>query len=447
MLGAMAKSRIDCRHTLRSLHARNFRRFLASQTASQCGMWLHFVGLAWLANELTGSGTAIGWVAVAMFGPLLVLGPWTGALADRVDKHRLLIAMQMLVAGAAAALGAVVLAGVDSTAWVYGLTLGYGLLYAVETPVRRAFIAELVGEDRITNAVSLYNAVSAVGRVLGPVFAGVLIASAGVGWCFVINAVCYVIGLTGLLMMRRDELRIAEATPEPRAARAGLRYAWSIPELRIALLLTGVVATFGFNHQVLVPLLAHQTFDGGVGTFTLLYASLSVGSVVGALIVAGRREVDVRFLVAATVAFAAANGLVAVSPNLALAVVASVGAGATALLFVTASTVLLQRRCSPAMRGRVMALAAMVLVGGIPIGGPIVGWIADMAGPRIAVAVGSMAALLAGAVVLRHLTRRNTQTDEPGVPRSGADSGPVHAITSVTTSRRDNDSLQLEAMS
>jgi MFS family permease len=225
--------------------------------------------------------------------------------------------------------------------------------------------------------------------------------------------------------MRRDELHITEATAEPGAAAAGLRYAWSIPELRIALLLTGVVATFGFNHQVLVPLLAYQTFDGGVGTFTLLYAAISVGSVAGAVAVARRREVDLRFLIAATVAYAAANGLVAVSPTLAWAVVAGVGAGATALFFVTTATVLLQRRCAPPMRGRVMALAAMVLLGGIPIGGPILGWIADLAGPRTAVAVGSIAALLAGFVVLRHLPRRNTQPDERSVSVFSTDRAPA----------------------
>jgi MFS family permease len=391
----------------RSLQVCNFRRFLISQIASQSGTWLHLVGLMWLVNELTGSGVAIGWIAAGMFGPLLVLGPWTGALADRVDKHRLLIAMQVPIAGAGAALGVAVLVGLDSVGWVYAMTLGYGLLYAVETPARRAFIAELVGEDRISNAASLYNAVSAIGRVLGPVFAGLLIAAVDVGWCFVVNAVGYLIALAGLLAMRRGELHMTAARREPRAVRAGLRYAWSISELRIALLLTGVVATFGFNHQVLVPLLAHQTFDGGIGAFTLLYGAISAGSAVGALAVARRREVDLRFLVGTVVAYAAANGLVAVSPSLAFAVVASVGAGATALLFITAATALLQVQCAPAMRGRVMALAAMVLLGGIPIGGPTIGWIADMAGPRSAVAIGSIAALLAGAVALRHLARRD----------------------------------------
>lgn len=408
MLLGMAKTPTDRRHPLRSPQRRNFGLFLAGQVTSQSGTWLQFVALAWLAGELAGSGAALGWVAVATFGPLLVLGPWTGALADRVDKHRLLIATQLLVAGQAVTLGAVVLAGVSTVAWVYGLTLGYGLLHAVENPARRAFVAELVREDRIPQAVSLNSAITAAGPVLGPVCAGALIASAGIGWCFIATAISYLTALTGLLLIRRDALHITEAAREPGAARAGLRYAWSVPELRIALLLTGVVATFGFNHQVLVPLLADQTFGGGVGVYTLLYTAMGVGSVFGALSVARRREIDVRFLVGAIIAFAMANGLVAISPNLAMAVVAGVATGTTALLFVTASTALLQHRCAPAMRGRVMALAAMVLLGGIPIGAPIVGWIADFAGPRTGVAVGSMAALLAGAVALRHLPARNT---------------------------------------
>jgi MFS family permease len=418
----MVKARMDQPHTLRPLQLRNFQLFLASRIASESGTWLQFVALAWLTDALTGSGAALGWVAVATFGPLLVFGPWTGALADRVDKHRLLIATQILIAGQAAALGAVVLTGVSSVAMLYGLTLVHGLLYAVETPVRRAFVAELVGEDRISNAVSLNSAITAAGRVLGPICAGALIASAGTGWCFLATASSYLIGLAGLLFMRRDELHITEPSRERGAAGAGLRYAWSVPELRIALLLTGVVATFGFNHQVLVPLLATQTFDGDVGAYTVLYTAISVGSVVGALAVARRRDVDLRFLGGGILAFATANALLAVSPNLALAAVAGFSAGATALLFVTASTALLQYRCAPALRGRMMALSAMVLLGGLPIGAPLVGWIADVAGPRTGVAVGSIAALAAGLVVLRLLppdNRESTQSTRCALPHAG----------------------------
>ena len=266
-------------------------------------------------------------------------------------------------------------------------------------------MAELVDEDRIQHAVALTGAITAMGRVVGMLSTGALIASSGIGWCFIAAAISYLIAVTTLLLMRRDALHITEAVREPGAAWAGLRYAWRVPELRITLVMTGILATFGFNHQVLVPLLADHTFDGGVGTFTLLYAAIGGGSVFGALAVARRRAVDFRFLAGAIIAFGLANGLLAISPNLALAAVAGVATGVTASLFVTASTALLQQRCAPAMRGRVMALAAMVLLGGLPIGGPIVGWIADLAGPRAAVTVGSMAAILAGAVALQRRDR------------------------------------------
>lgn len=429
MLVGMAHASMDRRHALRSPQRRNFRLFLISQVTSQSGTWLQVVALAWLVSELTGGGAALGWVAVATFGPLLVLGPWTGALADRVDKHRLLIATQLLVVGQAAALGAVVLAGVGTVAVVYALTLAYGVLHAFENPVRRAFVAELVGEDRIARAVSLNSAISAAGRVLGPLAAGVLIASASIGWCFILNAVSHLVALVVLLLIRRDALHITEAAREPGAARAGLRYAWSVPDLRIALLLTGVVATFGFNHQVLIPLLAHQTFDGGVATYILLYTAITAGSVFGALAVARVREIELRFLAGAIIAFALANGLIALSPSVALAAVAGFATGATALFFLTASSALLQQRCAPEMRGRVMALSAMVLLGGLPIGAPLVGWIADLAGPRTAVAVGSMAAVLAGTVVLRRL--RTATAIRPGLGET---------LSSAEPDRRPNDS-------
>ncbi len=376
---------------------------------------MKFVGLAWLVGELTGSGTGLGWITAATFGPLLVLGPWTGALADRVDKHRLLISAQFLIVGQATVLGVVVLAGESAVSMVYGLTVVFGLIHAVETPARRAFVAELVGEDRIQRAVGLVGATNAVGRVLGPLCAGALIASAGSGWCFIATAVVYLFALTALLPIRRDALQIRTGIRQPGAVRAGLLYAWNVPELRITLMMTGVLATFGFNHQVLIPALVSQRFDGGVGAYTLLYSVIGVGSVVGALWVARRPETSLGFLAGAVIAFAVANGLLALSRNLVVATVAAVATGVTASLFVTASTALLQRRCTPAMRGRVMALAAMVLVGGLPIGGPIVGMIIDVAGPGAGVMVGSVAALLVVAVALRHLPSRATTPIRSGL--------------------------------
>ena len=386
----------------------NFRLFLASQVAAQSGTWLQFVAVAWLATENTGSGTALGWVAVATFGPLLVLGPWTGALADRLDKHKLLTATQLLMTVQAVALGALVLAGFTGMTVIYALTVVYGLINAAEAPVRRAFVAELVDQQSIPRAVSLTNVIAAMGRVVGPLCGGALIATAGIGWCFIANAGCSLVAFVVLMPINRGALRITEPQRLPGGARAGLRYAWQSADLRIALILTAVVATFGFNHQVLIPLLAAKTFHGGAGAYTLLYTALSVGSILGALVVARRRDIALPVLIWAVAAFAAANALLAVAPNLTFAVAASFAAGATALLFITASVSLLQQRCTPAMRGRVMALFAMVLLGGVPIGAPIVGVIAEIAGPRGAVAAGSVAALLAVAGTARHLTYRRS---------------------------------------
>lgn len=389
------------RHASGAFRVPNFRFYLAGQVVSQAGTWLQLVALGWLGFELTGSGTALGWVVAATFGPLLLLGPWTGALADRVDKHRLLASAQVLAAIPAAALGLLVLTGSITVPLLYGTALACGLVYAVENPVRHALVAELVEHRLIPAAVSLTSAVGAAGRVLGPLGAGALLATTDIGWCFLANAVSHLVALAGLLLMRRGQLHPApRGGEESTSVAAGLRYAWRVPELRTALTLTAVVATFGFNHQVLVPLFAHRTFAGGVGTYTLLYSAMSVGSVLGAVVAARRRVVDVRFLGRATVGFGVATGLVAIAPTLPLAVVAGAASGGAGLLFVAASTAVLQQRCDPAMRGRVMALAAMVIVGGLPVGGPIVGWIAELTGPRGGLALGAVTALAAGAVVL-----------------------------------------------
>jgi MFS family permease len=406
MLIRMVAPYLDVSPARRCLAVRNVRLFLGGQAISQTGTWLQLVALGWLALEVTGHGAALGWLVVAMFGPLLLLGPWTGALADRVNRYRLLAATQALAVVQAGALGALVLSGAATELGLYLLTLGYGFVHAVDNPARRAFVSDLVGEDLLPNAVSLHSTATAAGRVLGPVIASGLVPWAGIGWCFLVNAAGGLVALTGLIPIRRKDLRRGEPTQEPGGALAGLRYSWGVPELRTALLLTAVVATFGFNHQVLIPLLADRAFGGGSGAYTLLYAAMSVGSVLGALAVSRVREVDLRFLAGAVIAFAAANGLVALSPSLALAVIATAAAGATGMLFITGSTVLLQRLSAPAMRGRVMALSAMVLLGGLPVGAPIVGWIGDLAGPRAAIALGSVTALAAGVLTLRPLGLR-----------------------------------------
>lgn len=395
---------------------RNFAIFLAGQVASQSAVWLQIASLAWIAVVLTGSGTAVGWILAAAFGPLLVLGPLTGALVDRVGKHRLLIATQFLVVCQAVTFGSVVLTDSITMVSLYGLTLVFGLLHCVENPLRRAFLAEIVAEERISRAVGFNSAITSAGRVLGPASAGGLIVSAGIGWCFVVAAAGHLLALGLLLLIRRSALILGEASKEPRPVRAGLCYAWNTTELRITLILTAALAVFGFNHQVLIPSLAEQSFGGGVGAYTLMLTAVGVGSIAGALLVARRRDVDVAFLLRAAMVFATANAAVALAPNLAAAVPACAVAGAAASHYVTAASALLQRRCSPAMRGRVTAMSAMVVLGGLPIGGPIIGWVCDHAGPRAGLAVGSGAAVLATALIGGRLSQGRRA--HPGVVRT-----------------------------
>ncbi len=380
--------------------ARSLQLFLFGHAASQCGTWIQFVAVGWLAYKLTNSGVALGVIAAATFGPLLLFGPWAGTIVDRCDKRRLLLIVQVLTGAQAAVLGGLVLGDAITPPLLYLLAVAGGVGYAVESPTRNAIVAELVAPQDIAHAVSLTSAVAAGGRVLAPVLTGPLILLAGIGWCFEAKAVCYLAAVVALRLVRRAELH----APEPAARErgqvvAGLRYVWAVTELRTALLLTAVVATFGFNHQVVIPLLAERTFDGGAGTYTLLYSAMGVGAVAGAL-AAGRADVDVRFLGRAALVFGMASGLVAVAPVLPLAVLGAALTGATALLFITAATTLLQKRSEPAMRGRVMALSAMVVLGGVPIGAPVVGLVAEQLGPRSALGVGAVVAVGAALATL-----------------------------------------------
>lgn len=389
------------------MRVRNFRLFLAGQGVSQAGSWLQLVALGWLAFDLSGSGTAIGWVIAASYGPVLVLSPWAGALADRRDKRRLLGCVQTLIAGQAATLAILVLTGSVTVTLLMLLALGHGLLHAVENPTRRALVAETVSALDVVNATSLTSTGTAAARVIGPLGAGGLVLGPGIGWCFAVNVACTAAGVVGLAAMRSRGLHgVGPAATGSDPVRAGLRYARESPELRATLLLTAVVCTLGLNHHVVIPVMAERTFAGGAGTYTLLYTAMSVGAVAGGIAVARRADAELRFLGRAALGFGVALALVAIAPTVAVAVPAAVLAGAAGSQFVCGSTAVLQTRCAPTMRGRILALSAVVLVGSTAVGGPIIGWLAEHLGPRWGLGVGAAAALIAGAVVRRPALRR-----------------------------------------
>lgn len=394
----MTRLRAFSNDTFRSLRTRNFRLFFVGQLISQTGTWLSMVTQTLLVLHLTSSGVALGVLTAFQFGPVLVLGAWAGAVADRADKRHLLMLVQSLSMLQSFALGAVVLSGHASLGAVYALAALHGVLTAFDNPARRSFVVEMVADADLPNAVSLNSAVMTGSRVVGPAVAGALVVAVGYGWPFVVDGLSYVAVIAGLAMMRPGELNRAAPTARARGqVREGLRYIASRPDLYVPLVMMAMVGTLAFNFSVTVPLLVEGPLGGDETTFTLLFSVLSLGSLVGALATARRDEVTARHLVVGAATFGASMLTLAVAPNLAASFVAAVAIGLGSIGFLTSSTAIVQLLAGPEYRGRVLAIQAMVFLGSTPIGGPMVGWVADTAGPRAAIALGGVACLVAAA--------------------------------------------------
>jgi MFS family permease len=390
--------------TFRSLRHRNFRLFFAGQLVSQTGTWLSMVTQTLLVLHLSRSGIALGLLSAAQFGPMLLLGAWAGAVADRADKRRLLITVQSLSMVQSVILGIVVLGGWATVPVIYLLAGLQGVFTAFDNPARRAFVVEMVPDADLPNAVSLNSAVMTGSRVFGPALAGALVLLVGYGWPFILDAATYTAVIAGLVMMRPAELNRSAPTPRARGqVRDGLRYIRSEPSLFVPLVMMAVIGTLAFNFSVTIPLLVDGPLHGDGTSFTLLFSTVSLGSLVGALATARRTSVTPGHVVRGAGAFGLTMLLLAVAPTMALAYVAAVFLGLASIQFLTSSTAVVQLLAQPAYRGRVLAIQGMVFLGSTPIGGPLVGLLADAAGPRAAVALGGFACLGAAAYGTRAL--------------------------------------------
>jgi MFS family permease len=394
--------------TFRSLHVRNFRLFFTGQLISQVGNWMTLVAQTLLVLSLTDSGIALGVLAVAQFGPVLIIGPWAGLIADRSDKRRLLLIVQSIAMLQSFALAALAFSGNPPLAAIYGVALIGGFTIAFDNPARRSFVVEMVPAEDMSNAVSLNSALMTSARVFGPAIAGLLVTTVGFGWAFLGDAFSYIAVLIALLMMRVSELRPSPITPRAKGqVREGLRYARSVPDLFVPLIMMAVVGTLSFNFQVVFPLFVTRDLGGTEVTFTLLFSIVSVGSLLGALATARRTSIEVRTVAFTAIGFGIAMALLAVAPGPAIAFPLGFFVGMGSIAFLTASTAIVQIRSKPTMRGRVLALQAMVFLGSTPIGGPLLGWISEEYGARAGVAVGAAAALGAGAWGLTVARRRS----------------------------------------
>lgn len=398
--------------TFAALAIPNYRRYYAGQAVSLVGTWMQTIAQGWLLLTLTGSGTALGLLVAVQMTPILLLGPYGGVIADRVDKRRLLLAVQAGMGTLALILGVLTATGAVQVWHVFVLAGVLGLLTAFDNPTRQSFVLEMVGPDDLRNAVSLNSVLVNAARAVGPAVAGILIATVGVSVCFLVNAVSYLAVLASLATLDRAGLR---PTPpqerSPGQLRAGLRYVRATPGLAIPLAMMALIGTLAYEFQVVLPIVARETFAGGPEVYGFMTAAMGAGAVIAGLVVAGTGRTGVRAVIIAAAAFGVAILLAAAAPNLPVELVALTIVGGCSVTFIAIGNTTLQLAARPEMRGRVMGLWAVAFLGTTPIGGPIAGFVAERAGGRAGLLLGGVACLVAaaaGAWALRRTQARTT---------------------------------------
>jgi MFS family permease len=347
---------------------------------------------------------------------VLVLGAWAGLVADRSDKRRLLLTVQSFAMLQSFVMAALVFSGDPPLISIYAVAMLGGVATAFDNPARRAFVVEMVPDEDVQNAVSLNSALMTGARVVGPAMAGLLIVTLGYAWCFLVDGISYVAVLMGLWRIRTSELKPVEiAAREKGQIRAGLRYVRSDPDLFVPMVVMAIVGTFAMNMNVVIPLFVKESLQGSDTTFTLLYSVVSIGALAGALFAARRPTMTTDDAIRNSGWFGLALLAMGAMPNLAASFPAGLLLGFASVIFMTAVTTTVQVRTAPAMRGRVLALQAMLFLGSTPIGGPLVGWVSEEWGARAGFAVGGVACFTAAAWGLQARRRQHERSPEQPV--------------------------------
>lgn len=391
-----------------SLRIYNYRMWAAGALVSNVGTWMQRIGQDWLVlTVLTDhSATAVGMVMALQFGPPLLLLPLTGYAADHWDRRKLLMATQAAAGLLALGLGLLVLAGTVQLWHVYGFALLLGCVTAFDAPVRQTFVSDLVRDADLANAVALNSASFNAARMVGPAVAGLLIAAVGEGWLFMVNAASYAAVLVSLALLRVHELH-AEAPPEHTrgSVLAGFGYVARRPDLMAVMVMLALVGTFGFNFAIYISTMSVTVFDGDASQYGLLTSAMAAGTLCGALLSARRPEPGMVLMAVSAAAFGLSVAVAAVMPGPVSFAVVLFFVGLAALTFMTASNSMMQLTTERAMRGRVLALRIAVVMGGTPLGAPLVGWVVDRFGARWALGVGALSGIAAAAVAVRYLVR------------------------------------------
>ena len=411
------------RTTFAALAVPNYRRYYGGQAISLAGTWMQMTAQAWLVLTLTHSSTALGVVIGLQTLPVLLLGPYGGVIADRVDKRRLMIILQSAMGVQALILGVLTVTGVVQYWQIGVLAALLGLNNAFENPARQSFMLEMVGPEYLRNAVSLNSVLVNTARVIGPAVAGILIATAGIGVCFLLNSASFAAVVASLITM--DRTALSPSTPTPRAKgqlREGLRYVRRTPDLAVPLLMMAVAGCLTYEFQVTLPVMASRGLHVGATGFGFMTAAMGLGAVAGGLLVAARGKTGLHALTLAATGFGGALALATLAPSLPLELAALALVGWGSISFMSMGNSTLQLTADPNMRGRVMSLWFVAFQGSTPIGGPVVGWLMAVAGARAGLGLATVTCLavaLGGLIALRstpRITRPRPRRTDVSVP-------------------------------
>jgi MFS family permease len=398
-----------------SFRYRPYRLWFVGQLLSQTGFWFYVITQALLVLELTDSGTMVGIVTAVQNVPLFLIAPYAGALTDRVDTRRLILTTQTVTTVSSFGLGLLVLTGVASVAWVLVFATVTGIAWAFDQPARRTFATELVPEEAMTNALSLNGVLLQLARMVGPALAALVIGTLGFGWGFVATGIGTMVSLIALVTIGRGGEVFRSADPSARGSlRDGLRLAWGDRHLRVVLLLLFSTSTLAFNWNVLFPLFAVRDLRGSSATFALLMAAMAAGSMGGAFWLARRVGVGRRLLAAGACLYGTAQLCMAASPAVGLAAVTALFLGLGSTVLVNGGAASLQLRVDKGMRGRMMGLFTLAVLGGVGLGAPLSGLLAEVWGTRAALGVGGVCALTGGLLVLWLVRPASSPSDIDG---------------------------------
>jgi len=413
-----------------ALTSRGYRIYLAGQSLANIGTWMQSIAQDWLVLDLTHSSTAVGVTMALQFLPMLAFGAYTGVVADRLSRRRILLATQTLNAVITGTLAVITIAGAVRPDAVYAFALASGLIFAFDGPARQAFATEVAPGGQLRAAIALNAAVFQATRLVGPAISSLLIASVGTGWVFAVNAACYVGPTVGLLLLRPSDLTRAPAAPRERGAlRTAARYLRGRPDILWTIFLVGMLGSFGLNFPIVLTAMAKSAFHGSAGTYGLFNILLAIGSVSGALLAGAAEHPRRRILLLAAAGFGLVQAAAAIAPGMAIFLALLAAMGFLNVAFQSMANASVQLAVEPELRGRVMGLYMLAFIGGTPIGAPVIGALTNHFGARAGMAICGAVPALAAVLVAAAISR------QPGVQRAAVHGSHFHEARATASTR------------